>query len=277
MSQQQTPRTNPEARVLGLDLDGDNVVDNQLGLVMATLAGQGLDTQGLLTSKIDRGEMIQLISLGVEDLTFASGKGTFTLFTGDDPVPAPCANAGDTVCRKHLAGTGAFTIAATSAQDTPIAGDINASQLLTPVTTGGNFQLVTLFFTEIPIALDLIGARVRVPLAVDGVTDGVIAGAVTDSDLQTKVLPQMHAGIVAAVNRDCGGTQPPNCGCTNGTSGDTFISLFDTDPQNCSVSLAEVRDNGLIASLLAPDVSINGQDALSVGVGFDAVLASFAP
>ena len=45
--------------------------------------------------------------------------------------------------------------------------------------------------------------------------------------------------------------------------------------ENVAISLAEIKNNSLIQSLLAPDVTINGQDALSFGIGFDAVPAGF--
>jgi len=43
------------------------------------------------------------------------------------------------------------------------------------------------------------------------------------------------------------------------------------------ISVMEVEQNSLIMSLLAPDVTINGQPALSVGVKIEAVEACSRP
>jgi hypothetical protein len=47
-------------------------------------------------------------------------------------------------------------------------------------------------------------------------------------------------------------------------------------PKDCTISVSEVAQNSLIQSLLAPDVMIDGVEALSVGVSASAVHAAFA-
>ena len=55
-----------------------------------------------------------------------------------------------------------------------------------------------------------------------------------------------------------------------------MISLFDTN-HDCAVSVTEIQNNSLIQALFAPDVTIDGQMALSVGFGVTAVGATFTP
>ncbi|MGE5186314.1 MAG: hypothetical protein ACM31C_29870 [Acidobacteriota bacterium] len=53
-----------------------------------------------------------------------------------------------------------------------------------------------------------------------------------------------------------------------------LVALFDTSPKDCTISLTEVQNNSLIKSLLAPDVTIENQPALSFGMQVTAVPAS---
>ena len=84
------------------------------------------------------------------------------------------------------------------------------------------------------------------------------------------------ATIIAA---DCTGGSPPECGCADGSTGETMIGIFD-DNGDCAVLLQEFRDNSLVVTLFRPDVDTDDDDvndALSVGVGVSAVAATFRP
>jgi hypothetical protein len=82
---------------------------------------------------------------------------------------------------------------------------------------------------------------------------------------------------MAQVGHDCIlPASPPNCGCVSGTSsGRTLLSVFDSSPQDCSISLDEVRTNNLVLGALAPDIMIDGVPAASLGLRVTAVAASF--
>jgi hypothetical protein len=274
MDSQQLPTNNSEARELGLDLDSDAVIDNQLGMVVATLSGQGLDSQVTLTGAISRGEVLMLAELAVD--SFAQGPMTFTLFSGTNPQPPACNGAGDTVCRRHLDGNATFDIAMDSARDEPLKGQLMGGIGTTEIVFGSRLQLQTTILAETPITLDLLGARAKITNASATQVSGIIGGAITQNDLDTKILPAIQQSADAVVQAECNGA-PPDCACPNGTSADTFQGLFDTAPQDCAISLDEVRNNSLIQSLLAPDVMVEGQQALSLGVGFTAVGATFTP
>ncbi|MEP6861825.1 MAG: hypothetical protein ABJE66_14455 [Deltaproteobacteria bacterium] len=270
---QHLPTNNTEARTYGLDLNGDAVVDNQLGMVNAAIAGMGFSAQPVLDHAIDTGSVEILADLEAADLTTAA-QATFTLFDGTNAMPAPCNGSSDTTCRHHLAGTATFDLAAGSPHDPALAGSIAAGV----VTAGpGTLHLRTNAFGSM-VDLHLFGARVRLSSPTEAsVMTGVIAGAITQQEIDTSLLPPLQISLTAQIGLDCSAlTSPPGCGCTSGSSGATMISLFDTN-QDCAVSLAEIKSSSLLASLLAPDVTIDAMPALSVGVGVSAVHAAFTP
>jgi hypothetical protein len=135
-----------------------------------------------------------------------------------------------------------------------------------------------MIFGSPPVVIELIGARVKLEMvASTGIAQSVIAGAITQAELDAKVYPGIHQGVTAAVAADCTTTTPPDCGCAASSTGRTMINLFDTNPKNCVISIDEIKNNTLIQSLFAPDVTIGGQQALSFGVAVTAVKATFAP
>src|SRR5262249_6900392 len=155
---QKIPTTSNEARALGLDVNGDTQLDNQLGLVMSTFTSQGLDVQGPATTAVDRGQILMLVDLDLEQ--FGAGFGTVTLLAGANPQPPACNGGADTICRHHLGGDGMFDIAAASAHDAPIGGTFAGASLDTGADATGVLHLQTSLGTPNVITLKLIGARV---------------------------------------------------------------------------------------------------------------------
>lgn len=267
------PTTNNQARMYGLDLDNDQAIDNQLGMVMGTLAGMGFPIQMQTDAQVDTGMSITLAEMVDTDAVAATA--TVTLFSGTNPMPSACAGAADTICRHHLAGTATFDVAATSAHDAPLAGATVGG-----VYTAGPGHLHVRGLVPLGGATDilLIGARVKLTgVTATGWGESVIAGAVSQTELDTKVFPAMQVGIMAQVTHDCTAlTSPPGCGCASGSTGKTEINLFDTN-HDCAVSIDEIKNNSLIQSLFAPDVMVEGQMALSYGIGVTAKHAAFTP
>jgi hypothetical protein len=262
------PLNNAQATQLGLDLDGDAQVDNQLGMVMATFTSQGLISNN---DPVRKGETITLINLGAGDLSNTT-PATFATFTGTNPQPPACNGVGDTICGNHLQGTGSFDISPDSPLSAPLVGAIAGGMM-----TAGPGALSMEFVLHGPVALDLIGARVRIAsVSQDGLTSGVIAGGVRGADVDAKLIPAWAQIFEAKSNLDCPGNTPPACGCTSGSEGETILGLFDSAPQDCAIDVNEVRNNSLIQSLISPDLTIDGQPALSLGIGFTAVRGDFA-
>jgi hypothetical protein len=286
------PTNNNESREYGLDLNGDNTVDNQLGMVLGTLAGMGFDIQGTIDKAVFGGDIILLADFQTKDFNSAAASG-IQVFLGSNPQPPAC-NSGETVtcttatpsvctgCQHHLTGTGMFSIDASSPQNAALAGHI----------AGGTFQggpgdlaLQIALGGTTAIQLDLIGARAKGTgitatqigsISGGTVTGGIVfGGAVTKDDIDNKVIPAVQTQLVPTIARDCTAlTMPPGCGCTDGSTGKTILGLFDTN-HDCMVSVDEIKGNSLIMSLLAPDVTIDGKMALSLGIKAVAVGATY--
>jgi hypothetical protein len=108
-----------------------------------------------------------------------------------------------------------------------------------------------------------------------GIMSGIIAGGVTQADIDTALVPGWQSTLQTKMAADCPGA-PPSCGCTAGSTGKTLQGLFDAN-HDCTISTTEIRTNSLIQSLIAPDITVGGQQALSLGIGFTAVPATFTP
>lgn len=271
-----------EGTKYGLDLDGDGKVDNALGQILAALssaAGSGsFDLQPTIDKQVNSGSIILLANVKATALDMANGV-ALQVYLGTNPSPAPCTDPNDdTTCGKHLAGTGTFDVDASGPTDAVMVGKIIGSQF-----TGGPGKVtLKLSLSGAPVQLDLIGARAKL----GGVTDtaigsdaspGVIGGAITQADLDSKVIPAVVQTFNDQIAANCPVPVDPSkadCGCTGGTT--TIISLFDKAPtHDCNITIDELKNNDLISTLLAPDVSIGGVEALSVGVGVTTVKGTF--
>lgn len=272
-SELEVPTNNSQAREFGLDLNGDGNVDNQLGQVLGTLAGQGIDVQIAMERAVRKGNALVLFDFQTQSFSSAS-QASLTVLAGDKSTtsPAPCAGPTDTVCGKHLVGTGTFTVAANQEETTALEGAV------ADATFNGGPGAYSLPFTlddSGVISLNLIGARARATgLSEDGM-DSIILGGALDAETVDALYPLITEQIGQQIARDCSGGSPPQCGCEPGSTGGTLRVLFDTGPVDCTVSVTEVRGNFLIASLMAPDVEIDGRPALSVGFKATAVKATF--
>ncbi len=274
-SQVFVPTNNNQAREFGLDLNDDQTVDNQLGMVLGTLAGQGFAVQVTIDEAVATGSIILLQDFQTSSFSSTTGAG-LSIKLGDKAtaMPAPCTNPADVAtCGKHLAGTGVFTVAAGSPDNAAVAGKIAGGTF-----TGGpgNIALQIALGGTMAIRLDLIGARAKATgISETGMDSVILAGALTKEDLDTKVIPAIHQQILPIITRDCTNTTPPDCGCMSGSTGKTVLGLFDSMPKDCMVTVDEIKNNTLIQSLLAPDVTIDGKMALSLGIKVKAVKATF--
>jgi hypothetical protein len=265
------PTSNPEATEFGLDLNGDRVNDNQLGAVLAALKSQGFDVQSAITGAVDQGDIILLMDVQTPSFSSSGGTGLqVKLGTKAGAMPAPCTDAADMVCRKHLDGTGSFAV---DTANTP-EGAVVAGKIVGGTFTGGpgNISIKIALGSAEGVQLDLIGARAKASgMSETGIESVILAGALTEGDLNTMVIPAIHAQLLPLVAEDCLNTTPPGCGCVDGSTGKTVMNLFDTMPKDCVLRVEEIANNTLIKSLLAPDVTIDGQPALSLGIKVQAV------
>ena len=285
------PTNNNQAREYGLDLNNDKTVDNQLGMVLGTLAGQGFDVQGTIDKAVAEASIIILADFQTTSFTSAGGAG-LSIKLGTSPTPAACntgemylcknaqnmecdsGTAGCTCsgCGRHLTN-GNFQIDANSPQNAAVAGKV-----VNGTFTGGpgDITLKIALGSAMGISLDLIGARAKASgMTEAGIESIIVAGALTKDDLDNKVIPAIHAQIAPIIADDCPNPAAADCGCTTGSTGKTILNLFDTMPKNCMVTVEEIKNNTLIQSLLAPDVTIDGKMALSLGIKATAVKGTF--
>ncbi|MDF3066854.1 MAG: hypothetical protein K0R38_2455 [Polyangiaceae bacterium] len=264
------PTNNNQARELAFDLNGDGVPDNQLGAVFGTLAVMGLETG--TEELVESGVVILLVDLQTTSFSRAAAAG-FNTFYGTNPVPDPCVDDGD--CGRHLDGTGSFDLTDDELEGEPCIGPIEDGVFS---GTGGALP-VRIAYSGQPLDLTLSEAHVELTgLSEDGFTTGRIGGLLTVARIDTQLVPGMHAAVAASIAADCTGASPsPACGCVEGSTGSTNLNLYDMD-DDCEVSLEEVKENTLTASLLAPDVYLDGDgtaDGLSVGFGVTGKRATF--
>jgi hypothetical protein len=272
------PTSSNESREYGLDLNGDGTVDNQLGATLAALKSQAnFDIQKTIDQSVNEGSIILLADFQTKSFTSAAASG-IQVFLGKNPMPAPCNGSADTTCGHHLDGTGTFDIDANGPQNAALAGKIVGGTF-----TGGpgNLSLQIAIGGTNPIQLDLIGARAKASgisetMIGSGTSGGIIfAGAITKNDIDTKIIPAIVPQLATTIMRDCNmPTMPPGCGCTSGSTGATIISFFDAN-HSCTVTEDELKMNSLVMSLLQPDVTIDGQMALSIGIKATAVKATY--
>jgi hypothetical protein len=279
------PTSNTQAREYGLDLNADGTVDNQLGMVLSTLAGMGFKLQDTIDTAVAEGSVVLLADFQTKDFTNTTAAGV-QVFLGENPVPAACNGTTDQYdpatmmgCKHHLDGNGMFSISANSPDNAALGGKI-----VNGTFTGGPGDLtlqIALGGTE-AIRLNLIGARAKASMISDamigsGTNGGIIlAGAVTKDDIDNQVIPAIQTQLVPTIAKDCTMlSAPPGCGCAADSTGKTILGLFDTNPKDCMVTVDEIKNNSLIVSLLSPDVTIDGKMALSLGVKATAVKATF--
>ncbi len=288
------PTTNTQAREYGLDLNNDKTVDNQLGMVLSTLGSMGFDIQATIDQSVAIGGIVLLADFQTKDFTNTTAAGV-RVFIGDSDMvtPAPC-NQGETYnettktgCGRHLTGgatPGSFVVK--SDPEAALGGKI-----VNGTFTGGpgNLSLQIALGGTAAITLDLIGARAKgSSLSAETLgtaTSGglIFGGAITKTDIDTKVIPAIQAQIAPIIAEDCTmPNNPPTCGCVADSTGKTILGLFDTkladgvtEGKDCAVSVEEIKTNSLIVSLLAPDVKIDGKDALSLGIKATAVKGTF--
>lgn len=289
------PTTAAQASMFGLNLDGDEQgrPDNALGQILSTLAGQAggdFNLQESIDEQVADGSIILLANVKATALTTAAGVGTW-IFLGENPSTPPCASDTDTTCRGHLNGSTSFDVSSASppADDVLISGQIVGGKM-----TGGpgnvTIEISLVSGEDTGIVIDLVGARISVNSVSDtALTGGILGGAVTEEALDADIMPALHGILADTIGEDCTGTAAP-C-CEDGSTGQLLIDLFDeSEPQDCMVTLEELKNNSLISSLLAPDVDLfdgdpsagnfaprkdGVKDALSLGIGFTAVPGTF--
>ena len=258
------PATEDEATNLALDLDHNGTPDNQLGKIAAFFLRQdGWSAQTSLDAQMARGDSIFLLAVYASDMASSDRANVWTFLglprsLSDGPQPG-----------------GTFEVDLTNGPSNAwLAGDIKDGT----GDFGGDEATVWLKlapFGDSPI--ELRAAHLSFDLSADGerLENGHLAGAITESDVQGKLLPGLQATIGAAVGADCS-LASGLCTCTSGSEAEILQNAFDSDG-NCEVALEEIQNNDIVKAFAKGDVTLDdGTRALSVALGFTAVRAVFS-
>jgi hypothetical protein len=280
------PTHTGDATKYGLDLNGDGAVDNALGNLLTALSTQGINAQTSIDQAVFDGSITLLTDFQTSSFS-STGAAGVQVYLGSDSQPPAC-NTGEVVtcgsgadatctgCQHQLQGNASFTIAPNSPMD---------AQLTGPIVGGtfkggpGNLSLEISIGGGAATQIDLIGARAQatgvtataIGTPTDDSTGIIFGGAISQDSLDNQVIPSIIPTITNVLTAHCTSLTPP-CACDS--TGSTVLNLFDAD-HNCMITAMEIENSSFGQTLLAPDVTINGVKALSLGVKAYAVGATF--
>jgi hypothetical protein len=221
-----------------------------------------------------KGDIIVLFSIYAETMQ-ESGKANLWAFLGNavdppyDPPNGPQSGDGFTI-NTAQSPTDAYFGGKIKGGGGVFGGDNAKLRLNLPLTEGSSLELT---LQAVNMEFDVSGS-----CAPGGCefTNGKLGGAITENDLNTKVLPEVTNLLQDQLVDKCSMTgTPAACVCESGSGAETIQSMFDTDG-SCEVTLEEVQNNNIIKAFLKGDVTLaDGSKALSLAVGFDAIDAVY--
>ena len=255
------PNTNDKAKNTGYDIDGDNKVDNAFGAILTAIhdAATGVDMEAEINQNILNGNDIGLLRLMAADFsddTSAKLQG----WTGERETcctAKPCKEAD--VTKTCFSGSYSFKIDAASPKDATVSGAIKSGEF----DLGGTMEI------ELPIGMNrakvkLLAAKITGKIGTDGITNGKIMGAVSQSDIQNSLIPAVAKTLDHEMNDPT----------TKQATKDALKQVFDTDNDG-KISAQEVSDNDKVKAVLSSaymDADKDGKkEELSLGIGFTAV------
>lgn len=269
-----------------IDIDGDGRTDNQLKALISTVQSQGFDLQMSLDDAVKKGDAIILADILSADLM--NGCSKVTLNIADKVAADP-----------KYDGTDSFKVRAGSISAT-LAGKITTGSLSTILPKDQKGDQVQQIRLTLPLAegadlpLTIYGAHIQGKVSANGVMSGELHGVIRKKDIDEGIIPTVAKLLTDQVKK-------------GGNSAKLIIQIFEDmtnpaskmkcdtmpmkccakNPTTCEITAEEVRTNGLIGQLLAPDVQVfqndvwmpvpkgTMKDAMSVGLGFTSVKASF--
>ncbi|MDA3863542.1 MAG: hypothetical protein PF689_06690 [Deltaproteobacteria bacterium] len=250
---------------IGLDLDGDDLIDNKLGNLMQSLISSSpeFNINESIAASLAKGETVALVRTMVDDF---SGDGTISStfyegeFTGDSTEIL-------------FNGEGTFIIDTESVNTTTLCGYIYGAGLTKLGPGNVSLRLYVSESQQFDIVLHhaLVSGGTTSPTEW---TDMIIAGAVDPEEIKGTIIP----AFVDNINQEI----------TNEPENNQFI--LDNFDGNCNAELpecAEIDDciadgvitenelkcNQMIETILIPDVEIEGKSYVSVGIKVQAVRA----
>lgn len=274
------------------DIDGDGRAENQIKNIINVLSTAGLQIQTAIDDAVDAGQIVSLAQLKSGDPVNSTCVGALVgMAQPRGPGSPPRYDGTDSfvIEGKLAAGTGKLSA---GRLETARPKDQLAAEELT-------LNLRLSFGPGLTITLPVRGAHLEGQLEMTGAVwrlrNGALHGAVSKQDIDGKLVPLIANQLTVLINGD------PMSSTTQ-----TIISLFEsrtgaasvakcmvaanccrTSPSTCFILPAEVLDSA-IGGILAPDVEVldpagkwqpsgggKSYDALSIGLGFEAITATF--
>ncbi len=272
------PTNRTESKNIGVDLDGDQVIDNKLGEIIGTLMGNSSDTDlnASIQEGIDKGSFILL------------GRLVVSAWPSDDSVAAQIfpgdTESGDAT-EDNLTGSGCALISSGADQSLKLCGSIASNYLV----AGPNDLQIAITFADINVTVTLKRAQAKSEGQVtetawnDVQVGGGIAKEAIDNDLLPALVDWLNSAIVedptgslasAVLDMLDGQCSTSVEGCESVVNGEGECDTWDPqDPQGDPISLTEARCNSTLATVLKPDVDSDGDgtpDLLSLGIKISA-------
>lgn len=240
------------SQTYAFDIDGDGKVDNGLGSVLGLLGtiGVTVSLDATINAQISSGTLLILGEfLGSSIVTDPNL--LVQLHAGADTDSNP---------QNNLTGSGVLTVATGSPKNSILKG-----QVATGALTAGPADIPMLLPFSLGAALvaNVKKAQMKGTLSSAGVANGVMGGAIPQTEVVNTLLPAVASQINHMYNDPL----------MDASVKATIKLIFDVNGDGV-VSTAEVMGNALVTTFLAPDVDTdkNGtKDALSFGLGFTAV------
>jgi len=242
----------PLAGNVGMDLDGDGLVDNQIGRLLGELRDMlGLDLQATLDKQLAAGKAIVLYDLRARSLVNDSGVELRAYIGADlDGMPAD-----------NFSGGESFAVKGTPVGAGVMPAAIAASRLASTTPERG---FVSLPFLSETTVLPLRLTRLQATVGPDGLREGFLAGAIPVTEAVDRLAPVLAAELDRLYKLP---TVSP-------TMVQAFRALLDIDGDG-TITDDELKASNAFGFLLhSADIDTDDDgtpDAISFGIGFRAV------
>lgn len=253
------PSSAAEATELGLDLDGDDVVDNALGQYLAAVTGAlGVDVDERVARSVEAGELLHLLLFAADET--GEHLDTGRMFLGADADGDPTNN---------FTGDAELAIL----DGAPLADAAFGTVTASSVDLGrGVLTIENVIFA--PVRLPLTGARIVGTFDALGNFSGTIAGGIPGPSVEL-LRERIAIAVANEANEMCDPDAIP-C-CPGGSRGETYLEVFDEN-LDCVLEAAEVEDHFILKTFTSPDMDLDGDgidESLSIAMGVTAVPATF--
>src|SRR5262249_33782068 len=135
------------------------------------------------------------------------------------------------------------------------------------------------------VTIPLQGARIEAQVTEDGCMAGRLGGGITQTDLDSQVIPAIADGVNARIDADGNCRSDINACDDVHSAGPNALDRSATGNGDGQIQPSEITGNSAVGPFLSPDVDLlgaNGQagqdgvkESLSIAIGFECTKAVF--